>query len=326
MKRMRVAVWGLGRHAINRILPVVSAASGLELFGVCSRNPGSVSACSEKWKCKGWTEASSMLLDPDVDIVYVATPSNLHAEHGKRVLDARKHFWCEKPLTCELRHTLDLLELSRTYGLSIGEGFMYLRHPQFHQLAKYVTDGRLGSIKSIGCRFGIPPLEHPGFRSDANLGGGALFDVGCYPISALQALFPEEHPELRHANVVRRNGSTVDTDGLAVFALSNGAVAILEWGINCAYRNEIDIWGEEGSVFSNKIFSKPVDHVPEFRLRDSRGVESIEYGDANDHFSSMLECFRGMIDDLASAEMERRRICRRAELLDRIWSVSRDRP
>ena len=266
-----------------------------------------------------------MLLDRNVDIVYVATPSGLHAAHGERVLDASKHFWCEKPLTCQLRNTLDLLELSRKHGLSICEGFMYLHHPQFRQLAKYVAGGRLGSIKFIGCRFGIPRLEHPGFRSDAALGGGALFDVGCYPISALQALFSEQQPDLRYASVVMRDGSAVDTDGHAIFALRNGAVASLEWGTNRAYRNEIDVWGQEGSVFSDKIFSKSADHVPVFHFRDSDGVESVEYGEASDHFSSMLQCFRGLIDDLPAAEAERRRIADRAEMLDRVWSESRPR-
>jgi predicted dehydrogenase len=264
-----------------------------------------------------------MLSDPSADIVYVATPIGLHAEHGKQVLDARKHLWCEKPLTGQLQNTLELLESSRRQGLSICEGFMYLHHPQFRQLSKYITDGQLGSIKSIGCRFGIPRLEHAGFRSDPALGGGAFFDVGCYLISAIQALFPEENPNVGYANIITRDESAVDTDGQAVIALSNGAVANLEWGINCAYRNEIDIWGERGSVFTDKIFSKPADHIPVFRLRDTQGEETTEYGEANDHFVSMLQYFRDMINDLGATEAERSRIARRAEGLDRIWSVFR---
>jgi len=322
---MRVVVWGLGRHAINKILPAVSAVSGLELYGVCSRNARSVSSYSEMWKCKGWTEASAMLRDTGADIVYVATPIGLHAEHGKQVLDARKHLWCEKPLTCQLQHTLELLESSRRHGLSICEGLMYLHHSQFRQLSNYITEGRLGSIKSIGCRFGIPRLEHAGFRLDPVLGGGALFDVGYYPMSAIQALFPEENADVSYANIVTRNGFAVDTDGHAVIALSGGAVASLEWGIHCAYRNEIDIWGEKGSLSTDKIFSKPADYIPVFHFRDMQGAETTEYGEAKDHFVSMFQDFRGMIDDLRAADAERGHIARRAELLDRVWFVSRSR-
>ena len=325
MRPMRVAVWGLGQHAINRILPAVAAVRGIKLYGVCSRDARSVSTCAERWKCNGWTDAASMLRDADADIIYLATPSGLHAGHGKRILQARKHFWCEKPLACELQDTLALLESSRRERLSICEGFMYLHHPQFLRLSGYLAAGRFGPIISIGCRFGIPTLKHPGFRSDPALGGGALFDVGCYPISAVQALFPAEKPEVSYASIVTRDGSAVDTGGRAVIALAAGAVANLEWGIDCAYRNEIDIWAQRGSVFSDRIFSKPADHIPVFRVRDAEGVESIEYGEAKDHFVSMLENFLGTIHDLHAAEGERDRIARRAGVLDRIRTASGSR-
>lgn len=323
MRSMRVAVWGLGRHAINRILPAVSAAGRLELYGVCSRNSQSVSTCSQMWNCDGWTDATSMLRDPQVDIVYVATPIGLHAEHGMRVLDAGKHLWCEKPLSCRLQDTMALLERSRNRGLAVCEGFMYLYHPHFLALLGYLAEGRLGSIRSIGCQFGIPGLEHPGFRTDPALGGGALLDVGCYPVSAIEALFPEQSPYVAYARIATEDGSAVDTDGDAVIVMPNGVVAHLEWRINCSYRNRLDIWGEKGSVFSDKIFSKPANHVPVFHFRDTHGAETTEYGEANDHFSSMLRSFGGMVDDVQLAEAERRRIVRRAEMLDRIWTASR---
>jgi predicted dehydrogenase len=321
MRPLRVAVWGLGRHAINKILPAVAATGGLSLYGVCSRNENTVNSCAGKWNCKAWTDPGPMLLDPDVDIIYVATPIGLHFEHGKRVLDANKHFWCEKPLTCRLQDTLELLELSRSKGLSVCEGHMYLHHPQFRKLASYVSDGSLGSIVSIGCRFGIPRLEQASFRTDPALGGGALFDVGCYPIAAIQALFPDQAMDVSYAEVVAQHGSAVDTDGHAIIAVSNGVTAYLEWRINCAYRNEIDIWGDKGSVFSDKVFSKPADHIPVFRLRDTHGVETTQQGEAGNHFVSMLQHFRSTVSDLEASEKERSRIALRADLLHRIWST-----
>ena len=178
MRPLRVAVWGLGRHAISKILPAIATASGLELYGVCSRNTSSVSSCAETWKCNGWTSPDLMLLDSQVDIIYVATPIGLHYEHGKRVLDANKHFWCEKPLSCRLENTQKLLELSRTRGLSVCEGHMYLHHPQFQKLSSYVNDGRLGLIMSIGCRFGIPRLENPSSWWGGTVRCGVLSDIG----------------------------------------------------------------------------------------------------------------------------------------------------
>lgn len=318
MATLRIAVWGLGRHALDRILPGIAASSGLELHGVCSRNERIVALCAEQWRCKGWTEPRAMLSDSGADVVYVATPIGLHGEHGRQVLAASKHLWSEKPLTSCLQTTLELLEASRRQNLAVCEGLMYLHHPQFLQLREYVTSGRFGDIVSIGCRFGIPPLDHPGFRSDPTLGGGALFDVGCYPVSALQALFPAEEHERVFSRIGSRRGSPVDTDGEAVIALSSGATARLEWRIDCAYRNEIGIWGTAASVVTDRIFSKPASYVPTFRFRDAHGVETTEAGTAGNHFVAMLETFRTVTLSRDACETARADIARRAQTLEEI--------
>jgi predicted dehydrogenase len=198
---------------------------------------------------------------------------------------------------------------------------MYLHHPHYQQFRRYITEGRLGRVTSVECRFGIPRLDDPGFRLDPVLGGGALFDVGCYPISAVAALFPEADISVAWASVQCRDGWPLDTDGRAVLELSNGAVAHLEWRINGSYRSEIDVWGDRGSAFTEKIFSKPSDYVPIFRLRDLHGSETIETGRAADHFALMLQDFNRMIDDKDALETEQRRIARCADVMDRIWSA-----
>lgn len=321
MTSRRLAVWGLGRHALGKVVPAIAAASGLEFYGVCSRDAQRVAECSDLWRCKGWTDPASMLRDDGIDVVYVATPIALHGEHGRLVLEAGKHLWCEKPLATSRGAVLQLIERSAQLRLALCEGHMYLHHPQFQQLRRYVTEGRLGRVTSIECRFGIPRLEQPGFRSDPSLGGGALFDLGCYPISAVHALFPEATADVAYASVQSRGAWPLDTDGQAVLELSNSAVAFLEWRINGSYRNEIDVWGDRGSAFTDKIFSKPPDYVPLFRLRDTRGSETTEPGQAADHFVLMLQNFNKMIDDKDALELERRRIVRSADVMDRIWSV-----
>ena len=322
MKNLRIAVWGLGRHATNRLLPAIAAARGLELAGVCSRNHAAVAECARRWCCDGWSETAAMLRAPSVDIVYVATPSGLHAEHGRQVLGAGKHLLCEKPFTCHREHTLDLLSMAEQAGLAVGEGHMYLHHPQFAQLVKYLESGRLGPVRSIACRFGIPTLDFSSFRYEPALGGGALLDIGCYPISALRALFPGAQYRVSHSRVTTRPESNVDTDGYAVVELSTGAVAHLEWRTHCAYQNQIEIWGDRGALLTERIFSKPADYVPSFHLRDVCGVEIVEHGEPGDHFVAMLESFAAMIYDNRQSRAERSRIAGCAETLEQIWRAA----
>jgi predicted dehydrogenase len=262
-----------------------------------------------------------MLGDDAIDIVYVATPIALHAEHGRQVLAAGKHLWCEKPLVTTRNTVVELMELAARRGLAVCEGHMYLHHPQFQQFRRYVMEGRVGRVTSMECRFGIPRLEWAGFRSDPALGGGALFDVGCYPISAVHALFPEETAEVAFASIHSRDGWELDTDGQALLELSNGVVAHLEWRINSSYRNEIEVWGDRGSLFTDRIFSKPTDYVPLFRLRDLKGAETIETGQAADHFVLMLRDLCQMMHDKDALEFEHGRIVRSASTMDRVWSL-----
>jgi len=322
---MRLVVWGLGRHAVSKILPAVAAADGLELYGVCSRDATTVADCSRQWDCKGWTTPDSMLSDTRVDVVYVATPIGLHAEHGRAVLAARKHFWSEKPFTSRLVDTLELIERSRELGLSACEAHMYLHHPQFSQLVAYMSSGRLGRILSVYCKFGIPRMSHAGFRLDPQLGGGAFLDVGCYPISAVRALFPEDSIVVSHSKVAAREGSLVDTDGHCVLELSDRTTVTLEWRTHAAYRNEIEIWGTDGSVFTEMLFSKAATYRPAFRLCDSQGSKTIEYCEAANHFQRMLEAFRQAVDHSDAMERERWAVAQRAVLMDEIWTAATNR-
>ena len=317
MTPTRVAFWGLGRHASAKLLPAAAATPGLEIAGACSRDAARVAGAAIAWRCRGWTDPAEMLADPRVDVVYVATPIALHAEHGRRVLEAGKHLWCEKPLSGDRAECASLLDLSRARNLVLCEGFMHLRHPQFEQLRAWVSSGELGRLTSIVCRFGIPRLDEPGFRAHADLGGGALLDVGCYTVATLVALLPERVLRVRSASIETRGDWMVDTDGDALIDC-DGTAAYLDWRINASYRSEVDVWGDEGSVFTDKIFSKPAAYEPTFRRRDARGAETILRGRAADHFVLMLQDFRRIMDDPAAAERERGGIAARAALLHEI--------
>jgi len=323
VRSLRVAVWGLGRHAVTKILPAISTVDGLELYGVCSRNINTVGTSAHKWNCIGWNDPTLMLCDPKVDIIYVSTPIGLHYQHGKQVLDAKKHLWCEKPLTCNLQNTLELVGIAENNALSICEGLMFLYHPHYQKLTHYVEGSQLGKILSLDSKFGIPRLENESFRTNCSLGGGAFFDVGCYTIAAILGLFSTAEARLTYAKISIPAGSTVDTSGQALVTLSNGVNANLEWRINCSYRNEISIWGENGSLFTTRIFSKQFDYSPLFYLKDMLGAESAEHGLSGDHFQLMFQEFLSTIYDFKKVELERIQIMRRAVLMDQIWSLGR---
>ncbi len=318
MRELQVAVWGLGPHAIKNIIPAITLCPGLKLYGVCSRNIETVSKIASEYICIGWNDSAEMLRDSRIDVVYLSTPIGLHYEQGKSILKALKHFWCEKPLAGKLSQVYELLDLSRNQNLTIAEGFMYLYHPHFLYLQNICQSGKLGRIKNINCRFGIPILDRPGFRNSPELGGGAFFDVGSYPVSAIVSLFPESDPVVVFSERKSTKKSTVDNFGCARLSISEETSIMLEWSTAVSYRNEIDIWGSNGSLFTTRIFSKPPDYVPYFKFSDLNGKESMEVGESSNHFLEMFKAFRDLVSDHKMSDKERLMILRRAELMNKL--------
>jgi len=274
-ERFNIAVWGIGKHAKNKILPALSASSAFNLVGIYSRNMAVVNECTKSFNCKHWSSPGDMLDDNELDIIYLSTPIGLHAEQGKMILHAGKHFWCEKPIASTYNGAQELVEIARRQDRTLFEGFMYQYHPQYLWLKKYISEQEFGSIQSINCRFGLPFLEQPGFRYSAELGGSALLDVGCYPLSAVLGLLSGSKPTVLHSETRYISGYEVDMQGFAILGYPAGTIAILEWGMGRGYRNEIDVWGENGSIYSDKIFSKASDYEPTFIIRDQKGNQSM---------------------------------------------------
>jgi dTDP-3,4-didehydro-2,6-dideoxy-alpha-D-glucose 3-reductase len=316
MRLLNIAVWGLGSHARNRILPALSITAKINLIGICSRDNRVVEECVEQWNCYGWNDPVQMLTSSEVDVVYIATPIGTHFSLAKQAIEAGKHVWCEKPLTCNYVDTQTLVSLAEEKGCVLTESFMYLYHPQFQRVRRFIDDSK--QIYSIICRFGIPTLDKPGFRNNPELCGGALWDVATYTVSALLSLFPGQQVKVLFSEVLTKEGLQVDSEGRAVLRFSQGVTAYLEWGVGVAYKNEIDLWGIDGSFFTNKIFSKPKEYQPQYKICDLSGNESIENGESAEQFIKMFHNFVRMMDDLESAVIEKKIILQRAKLMNDI--------
>ena len=315
MTRQNIAVWGIGRHAQNRILPAINASSFMELIGVCSRNITVVSQCSDTWDCIGWTNPDEMLSNPEVNIVYISTPIGIHYSMVKKTLNSGKHVWCEKPLTCNYDHTKELISLSKRKNRVLIEAFMYLHHPQFKRVLNFVNETK--NVTSIICRFGIPKLEKPGFRNKLNLCGGAFWDIASYNTSLILSLFPNQKIEVIFAEINKDN-TGLDVNGRSLLRTSKGVTAYLEWSSGVAYKNEIDIWSEEGSFFTEKIFSKPKNYKPIYYLRDKNGNQSIEHEGEYEQFEEMINKFVKLMLNESKIAIERKKIVDRAKLMKAI--------
>jgi hypothetical protein len=127
------------------------------------------------------------------------------------------------------------------------------------------------------------------------------------------------HPStILFSEVYKKENFPVDTEGRAVLRFSNGTTAYLEWGIGVGYKNEIDLWSEKGSFFTDKIFSKPENYQPIYQTRDINGNVSVDYGDITEQFKEMFYNFYNMFDFPELIETEYDSILERARVMDEI--------
>ena len=315
---MKIAVWGLGNHAINKILPALRKNEHLDLYGVYSRNNDVVDRCKKKFDCQSWESSDAMLDDPNLDVVYVTTPTGIHASQGKMILESKKHFWCEKPFTSSHKKTKELIKLSIDQNLSVAEGFMYLYHPQFLWLKDYLKQYSNEEIINVDVKFTMPYPDNPGWRYNPQMGGSTLLDIGTYNLSIILELIENEIPDILFKEVKSIPSIPIDMNGHISLVYPSGTICNLFWGMGLPYRNEIDIVTTNESIYSDKIFSKTEEYKPSFIIRDFNGNQkTIESINCN-HFVRMFNYFFGLINNKHEAKKERDRILSLSEWTEKI--------
>lgn len=127
---------------------------------------------------------SQLLVDPNVEAVYIATPHPLHEQHALACIDAGKHVLCEKPLTMDQASAARLLAAAKQQRVFVMEAFMYRCHPLLRELLTRLKDGAIGAIRHVRADFGFRVPRMPEHRLfNLALGGGSILDVGGYPVS-----------------------------------------------------------------------------------------------------------------------------------------------
>ena len=287
---MNVGIIGIGNHAIKNIIPAVMQSKNLNLIGIASRSISEKNINLGNKRIIIFPSCEDLISNQDIDTVIVTSPVGLHYYYGKMVLKSGKNLWCEKSLVSSFKEAKSLNQLSIVNGVDLKEMFMFLYHPQFNEIKKIAESGKIGKVKSISAKFGFPHLDKSDIRYNSQLGGGSLLDAGCYPIAAAHSLFGGK-PQKVVSNIFSDDDYEVDTSGCALFTYSSGQYAIMEWGFGKSYHNEIELWGDKGSLKAERIFSKPSNLETKVILRDSNGNTEEIFIPAANHFVNMFTEF-----------------------------------
>ncbi|WP_432136530.1 Gfo/Idh/MocA family protein [Streptomyces sp. bgisy154] len=290
---LRLGAIGTSSIAWRRVLPTVTRMPQWDLVAVAGRTAKKAALFAEHFECAAEDDAESLLARPDIDAVYVSTPTALHHAWAERALRAGKHVLVEKPIGTTAEEARSLCALAAERGLTLRENFMFLHHPQHARVQELVDGGRLGRPAAFRAAFCIPPLPDEDIRYDARLGGGALLDVGVYPLRAA-ALLLGPGLEVAGATLRTRARDGLDLSGQVLLVSPSGVLAELAFGFEHAYASVYTVWGDRGRLTVTRAFTPPPAHQPLLILEEQDREERLTLP-AADQLMLLLEEFAASV-------------------------------
>jgi len=193
MAKIRWGVLGAAKIARTKVIPAMQRAQEGEVTALASRSLETArSAAATLGIAKAYGSYEELLADPDVDAVYIPLPNHLHVPWSIKAAEAGKHVLCEKPIALSADESRTLVAVRDLTGVLIQEAFMVRTHPQWLAVREEVRGGRLGELRAIQMAFSYFNRDPRNVRNQADIGGGALMDIGCYPIVLSRFLFEAE--------------------------------------------------------------------------------------------------------------------------------------
>jgi len=260
--------WGVlspARIGITKVIPATQAADRCEVVAIASRSEERARRAAQHLgipRAHGSYEA--LLADREVDAVYIPLPNHLHAEWTIAAARAGKHVLCEKPLALSVADAERMVSACQDAGVQLMEAFMYRLHPSWVAVRELVASGGIGTLAAVDVWFSYFNDDPTNIRNIAEVGGGALWDVGCYAVNVVRMLFGTE-PTRVEAAIVRDPASGCDVLTAGLLELPGGTATF-----TCSTRVEPDqrvhVSGSGGRISLAIPFNIPPDRAVEVHV------------------------------------------------------------
>jgi predicted dehydrogenase len=248
---------------------------------------------------KAYGSYDALLADADVDAVYVPLPNHLHVPWSLRAIEAGKHVLCEKPIGMSAAEAIQLTDAASAHPeLKVMEAFMYRFHPQWQTARRLVNDGRIGELRTIHTDFSYFNDDPHNIRNKLETGGGALMDIGCYPISLSRFIFDAE-PISVFGKIKRHSQTQVDCVTSGILEFEAGSSTFTCSTLRAPYQR-VNIFGTTGRTEIEIPFNAPPDRPCRMWLQTGgmdEKSEEIQF-EICDQYTLQADAFgRAILDD-----------------------------
>jgi predicted dehydrogenase len=292
--RVRWGVLGVAQIAVRKVIPAMQKGEWTEVVAIASRDRKKAEAAARSLKIpRAYGSYEDLLADPGIEAVYIPLPNHLHVPWTARAAEAGKHVLCEKPISLSAEEARQLLSVRERTGVKIGEAFMVRTHPQWLRTREWIRSGRIGDLRSITGFFSYFNRDPQNVRNVYDYGGGALLDVGCYPVNTSRFMFGEE-PQRALGLVERDPEWKVDRLTSAILQFPSGQ-SIFTCSTQLVLYQRMQFLGTKGRIEIEIPFNAPPDTPCRIFLDDGRDVSGSgvreEYVEACDQYTIQGDAF-----------------------------------
>jgi xylose dehydrogenase (NAD/NADP) len=296
-RRIKWGILGYARIARVNIISAILRSSNAEFYGIASRDMAKLKECSDTYPVSiMYANYDALLDDPDIEAVYIPLPNVLHKEWTIKAARKGKHVLCEKPIALNATECDEMIRICKEQKVKFMEAFMYRYTHRTRKVKEVLASGKLGEIKLI-----------------PELGGGSLYDVGCYPVNFI-GMITNDDPESIVAECVKESG--IDMILSAVLKYRSGIIATLHCGFNASQRIFSEIVGTKGALEVPDAF---LDDPGYITLITDAGSEKIKVEESDRYRYEIEDFSQAIIDDrkpMFSLEETRRNTA----IIDRIYA------
>lgn len=247
IKKVRWGILGAASIAIRRVIPAMQGGDWSEIAAIASRDRNKAQETARSLGIpKAYGSYEELLADPEIEAIYNPLPNHLHVPWTIRAAEAGKHVLCEKPLSMNAAEARSLIEARDRAGVKIGEAFMVRTHPRWLRTRKLVRDGRIEELRLISGLFSYFNRDPKNVRNTREQGGGALLDLGCYPVTLSRFLFDQE-PTRVMGSLERDPEMKIDRLTSAILEFPTGR-SMFTCSTQLAYNQRMILLGTKGRI------------------------------------------------------------------------------
>jgi len=258
MEPVRWGVLSTANIGVKKVIPAMQASQLSPIRAIASRSLNTArQVAGELGIPVAYGSYEELLADPDIEAVYIPLPNHLHSKWTKTAAAAGKHVLCEKPIAMTSREARDMVEVCESSGVLLMEAFMYRLHPMWVKTMELVRSGAIGDVRSVQTVFSYFNDDPANIRNIPEVGGGALYDIGCYAVNVARMVFGTEPTDVKAAiRGDERLGTDVVTSALLDFG---GRHSTFVCSTQLEPDQRVDIHGTAGRLVVEIPFNIPDD-------------------------------------------------------------------